>query len=180
MSNYFIFIYNDEKDNERENVKMCRAILISEVIINRCIEDKYPLNTSKLQKILYYMQKEHLKKYNTPIFDEEIIAWKCGPAIKEIDDYFISGKLGFQTRVEPSIVLKESHRYVLDNVLSKYGELSPSFVMNESQKEVAWQTVWNNGNGQNKTIPLELIVPVEERNNESFEDLSNGQIWWED
>lgn len=160
MSNYFIFIYNDEKDNERENVKMCRAILISEVIINRCIECEHPLNTSKLQKILYYMQKEHLKRYGKPMFDENIIAWECGPAIKEVNDYFKEGALGFdvQKKYDERIILLESHNEILSVVLDKYGKLSPFDMVQQSRKEKAWIDTWKDGDGKEKIIDNDKIL----------------------
>lgn len=166
MSNYFIFILNDAKEKESECIKMCRAILISEVIINKFIEKGYPLNTSKLQKILYYMQKEHLRKYNSPIFNEKIVAWKCGPAIREIDEFFVDGKLGFHTYVEQSIILKDSHQDVLDTIFDKYGEILPSDIIKTSQLEASWISVWDDGQGFGKEIPLEIIMPILERNND--------------
>lgn len=156
--------------NKRGSKRMCKALLISEVIINECIEKKYPLNTSKLQKILYFMQKEHLKKYNAPVFDEDIVAWECGPAIPNINDFFVVGRLGFETKVEQSIVLKDSHQDVLDMVLGKYGDMLPSTVAELSRKEMSWIAIWDDGTGKDKIIPLEYITPLNERIISSTED----------
>lgn len=159
---------------KRGTEKMCKAILISEVIINNCINREYSLNTSKLQKILYFMQKEHLRKYHTPIFDEDIIAWECGPAIKEINDYFTYGKLGFDDKVEQSIQLKDSHEEILELILHKYGSLSPLEMAEISKKEFSWQCVWDDGNGNGKMIPLDLVMPLSERNIISTEENNNA------
>ena len=32
----------------------------------------------KLQKLLYYVQGVHLAAFETPLFDEEIVAWDLG------------------------------------------------------------------------------------------------------
>ncbi len=156
--------------NKRGTKRMCKALLISEVIINECIDKKYPLNTSKLQKILYFMQKEHLKKYNIPVFDEDVVAWECGPAISEINDFFVVGRLGFETKVEQSIVLKDSHQDVMDIVLNKYGTISPSDMAELSKNETAWSIIWNDGKGKNGVIPLEYIYPPSDRDVSPIED----------
>lgn len=156
--------------NKRGTKRMCKALLISEVIINECIEKKYPLNTSKLQKILYFMQKEHLKKYNIPVFDEDVVAWECGPAIPEINDFFVVGRLGFETKVEQSIFLKDSHQDVMDIVLNKYGTISPSDMAELSKNETAWSIIWNDGKGKNGVIPLEYIYPPSDRDVSPIED----------
>ena len=157
MSNYFIFILNDTKEKERECIRMCRAILISEVIINRCIDKGYPLNTSKLQKILYYMQKEHLMKYGEVVFDEPIVAWECGPAIKDVAEYFTEGSLRFKSenKYEERISLLNSHEEVLMMVLSKYGTVSPLEMAKESRKEECWIDAWKNGEGEGNILQLE-------------------------
>lgn len=142
---------------------MCKAILISEAIINRCIDEGYPLNTSKLQKILYFMQKEHLKKYGVPVFDEKIVAWECGPAIKEVSEYYIDGVLGFEEKVEEKLFLKDSHKEVLKIVLDKYGAKTPSEMVSISKEENAWIAVWKDGIGKDKVIAIDSIVPPSDR-----------------
>lgn len=159
--------------NKRGTKRMCKALLISEVIINECIEKGYPLNTSKLQKILYFMQKEHLKKYNVPVFDEDIVAWECGPAIPSVNEFFVIGRLGFETKVEQSIVLKDSHQDVLDIILNQYGMTSPSRMVELSRQEMSWSAIWNNGKGKNEIIPLQYIFPPSERNIRPVEDNKN-------
>lgn len=150
---------------------MCKAILVSEAIINECIDKKYPLNTSKLQKILYFMQKECLERYNVPVFDEDIIAWECGPAIKEVNDYFVLGRLGFENKVNQSIILRDLHQKCLDSVLDKYGYMSPTVTAEESKKDQAWKIIWRDGKGKGDIIPLTVIVPPSERNFNAAEEM---------
>lgn len=153
-----IFIFNFWTNVKRgTNDNMCRAVLISEVIINRCIDNNFPINTSKLQKILYYMQKEHLKKYDSSVFDEKILAWECGPAIEEVYSHFKFGRLCFKEKVKERIVLLDSHDSVLGQALKEYGAMQPYQVSDESKKETAWIKIWNNGEGKDKEIPLDEI-----------------------
>ena len=65
-----------------------KVLLISECVINECIRKKYPLNTSKLMKLLYFMQKEHIRKYGIPMFNEEITYTESGPFISVVNNYF--------------------------------------------------------------------------------------------
>lgn len=155
MSNFYIFVL--PKMNERGcEKKMCRAILLSEVIINRCIENKISLNTSKLQKLLYYMQKEHFKRYEKPMFNEPIVAWECGPAIKEVADFFKEGAFGFDAdkKYNEKISLMDSHEDIIQWVLKEYGDISPIEIAEKSRKEESWIKIWNSGLGKGLEIPL--------------------------
>lgn len=42
------------------------------------------LTNLKIQKLLYYIQGFHLAFFDTPIFDDKIVAWRYGPVVKEV------------------------------------------------------------------------------------------------
>ena len=134
------------------------VVQISECVINRFLEQDLPLNTSKLQKILYFMQKEHLQRYNKPMFSEDIFAGKEGPVIPIVEKCFSAGLLGFDVEVEENISLMDKHREILDSVVKKYGNISSIDMAIISKDERSWKTVWDNGNGENKILPLDLII----------------------
>lgn len=48
---------------------MTTAIKLARYIINKCAEDEHPITNLQLQKILYYVQREYLRKHNEPAFD---------------------------------------------------------------------------------------------------------------
>lgn len=105
------------------------AVLIGEIIVNECLDRNLDINTSKLMKLLYYMQKLHLQKYGETMFSDEIITTINGPYIDSVATYFIEGRLGFKNKYEKKIVLLDSHEDVVNNILEKYGAISPIDLM---------------------------------------------------
>lgn len=58
-----------------------QALTIAAYIIRQCEEENSPINNLKLQKILYYIQMQHLQRYGLPAFDSPIEAWRHGPVV---------------------------------------------------------------------------------------------------
>lgn len=46
------------------------------------------ISNLKMQKMLYYAQGWHLAHFNTPLFDDEIEAWKHGPVVRSVYNEF--------------------------------------------------------------------------------------------
>lgn len=46
------------------------------------------LTNLKLQKLLYYVQGWHLGLYEEPLFEDDIEAWKYGPVVPEVYNWF--------------------------------------------------------------------------------------------
>ena len=38
----------------------------------------------RLQKLLYFIQKEHLQHYGAPAFNDSIVAWQYGPVVPNV------------------------------------------------------------------------------------------------
>ncbi len=79
------------------------ALEIAKYVITKCYDDGEPISNLKLQKILYYMQKEYINKFGRLLFKEMIEAWKFGPTI-------------------PAVYYKYS-TYVCDNLYIRYPEI---------------------------------------------------------
>lgn len=134
------------------------AVIIGEEIVNECLDRKININTSKLIKLLYYMQKLHLQKYGKPMFLDEIIATINGPYIEEVGDYFNSGRLGFEKHYEKRIVFMDSHEDVTQEILKQYGDMSSSELMKLSQDDEAYKIIWENGKGNCMPIPIGILA----------------------
>lgn len=63
---------------------MSTAAKVAEYIIHEAQKRKKPVTNIKLQKLLYFTQGVYLAKYNKLAFEDNIIAWKYGPVIKDI------------------------------------------------------------------------------------------------
>jgi len=134
------------------------ALIIGAVIINECLDKGYKINTSKLMKLLYYMQKLHILKYDEPMFTNEIIACETGPCILDVREFFCYGMLGFNEKIKRVITLMDSHKDVANIVLKEYGALSPTELMLKSLEDNAFKTIWQDGVGNNQVIPLYYLM----------------------
>jgi len=133
------------------------ALVIAPIIINECINRGYKINTSKLMKLLYYMQKLHIQKYGEPMFTNEIIAGEFGPYIADIMSFFPYGALGFKEEVEQPVILLRSHEDVASMVLDEYGSLEPIELMKKSLEDEIFKTIWQDGIGKNQIIPYYIM-----------------------
>ena len=69
-------------------VLMCKAVDVAQHMINYSQQAEVPVDYFMLQKMCYLAQGYSLANNDAPLFREEILAWKCGPAIKEIANAF--------------------------------------------------------------------------------------------
>lgn len=60
------------------------ALDVADFVVNFCNDIQRPISNLKLQKILYYIQGNSLKKTGKPIFEEEFYAWQHGPVIPPV------------------------------------------------------------------------------------------------
>lgn len=138
------------------------AVLIGEIIVNKCLDRNLEINTSKLMKLLYYMQKLHLQKYGETMFSDEIVATINGPYVDSVATYFIEGRLGFKTKCQKRIVLFDSHEDVVNTVLEKYGNISPIDLMKLSMDDHLFKSFWTSGKRDKRVIPFDNFETTKE------------------
>lgn len=66
---------------------MYRAIDLSKYIVSKCVSDNQPISNLQLQKILYYIQKDYLKR-NEKAFSDDIETWQFGSVIPNVYYYY--------------------------------------------------------------------------------------------
>ena len=137
------------------------AYIIAPAIINECIDREYEINTSKLIKLLYYMQKLHVQKYGEPMYTNDIIAGESGPFINDVMSLFRFGVLGFSEKVEGPLSIRslmDSHEDVAINVLDELGCLTPMELMKKSLNDSVYKTIWQDGVGKDQIIPYYIMA----------------------
>lgn len=67
---------------------MVSAISVGNSILKRAFEEDIDVTPMKLQKLIYIVYKEYLKKTDQPLFSERFEVWKYGPVIRSIYDAF--------------------------------------------------------------------------------------------
>lgn len=100
---------------------MCKASEVSKVVINKCTSLGYDLTAPKLQKLLVVMQGMCLAKYEKELFKEDVLAWTCGVAIKEVNADFKNYDFKESQRLQAYIVLLDHEEEIIDEVLNEFG-----------------------------------------------------------
>ncbi|MBQ6623932.1 MAG: DUF4065 domain-containing protein, partial [Mogibacterium sp.] len=54
---------------------------IAEHVVTKCVREQEPITNLHLQKILYFIQRDYVKKIGEPLFADEFEAWKFGPVV---------------------------------------------------------------------------------------------------
>lgn len=109
---------------------MCKASEVGKIVVNKCLDRSIFINTLKLEKLLILMQIECIKRSKKPLFTEEIVIWKCGVVIKEVDSDFRSYAISFYERQEEYICLLVAEEESVEYVLREYGHMD-SFELNK-------------------------------------------------
>ena len=108
---------------KKEGKIMCKAGEVAKIVVNKCIDRDFAVNTQKLQKLLVLMQVDCIRRSGKPLFKEDIRIWDCGVAIKEVDDEFSDYAEGFSEKQEEFITLLEAEAASVDYILNSYGKL---------------------------------------------------------
>ena len=103
---------------------MCKAAEVGKIVVNKCLTAGLPIDTQKLQKLLVLMQVECIKRSKKPLFREDIRIWKCGVAIKEVDEEFRGVGDEFHFYQEEYINLLEQEEESVNIIIQQYGKKS--------------------------------------------------------
>ncbi|MCL2363340.1 MAG: DUF4065 domain-containing protein [Defluviitaleaceae bacterium] len=104
---------------------MHKLIGLANYLIADLTKHKICIGYVKLQKMLYLCQGHHLFEYAEPFFDEDVLAWPCGPAIAEIKDKyeifnFKAEHFNNGMDHEPTDIQKET----INHVRAQYGNMN--------------------------------------------------------
>jgi uncharacterized phage-associated protein len=119
---------------------MSTALRVAEYIIHKAQKREKPVTNIKLQKLLYFTQGVYLAKYNKLAFEDNIIAWKYGPVVKDI--YYKYSLYG----AEPIITVKKYDSKIslmltnaIDIVLESFLDVNQTDLIEETIKpESPW------------------------------------------
>lgn len=141
---------------------MITAIELSKYVVSKCMQYNTPISNLQLQKILYYIQYEVLKKTDDIAFPDSIEAWQFGPVIPNIYYYFC----GFGARKintaflenEYDSVVNSEIKEIFDRVIKEKSKLYPwDMVIETHKKNGAWDLTYNSGKGFKEIISIECI-----------------------
>lgn len=132
------------------------ALYLAKYIIDKCAKDEYPISNLQLQKILYNLQKELLKKGTVLIYND-FQAWAYGPVVPEVYFEFCSyGSMCIDEKYD--VKIENQIKHIIDPIIENLRKDEPWELVKQTHfKGGAWDTVYQNGSGNKSVIPLELI-----------------------
>lgn len=137
---------------------LCEASEKGKIIVNRCLDLGYDINTYKLEKLLIMIHGIMLSKYQKPFFRQSVVATKYGSIIKEVEKELFSYAFGFKDRMCEYICLLENEEKLINEIVQKYGNLD-AFELNEF-KQLKLLNDLCYKEGTLNTIPNKLIEKV--------------------
>ncbi|MFY2152553.1 Panacea domain-containing protein [Mammaliicoccus sciuri] len=97
---------------------------------------KFENSELKLQKLIYFAQRESLALTGEVLFNDRIEGWKFGPVIPKLRYY-----LDEMYEPRDTDKLNDTEKYVINNVISQYGRYSGWYLRELSHHEKCWKKV---------------------------------------
>ena len=91
------------------------------------------IDEMKLQKLLYFSQRETFAILNQPLFNEVFEGWKYGPVSREVRTVFTEDGINAQTED-----IKSGSKYIIKNIIQEYGALASWKLSALTHKETSW------------------------------------------
>lgn len=127
---------------------MYTALEVAKYTINKCIELGRPISNLQLQKILYYIQGEYMKKnHGEVLFNESIEAWQYGPVVPDV---YYKYKMYSASRIidkQEEIEITASNKPIIDEVIENKSLLRASRLVQDTHEESPWKTAYKRGSG---------------------------------
>ena len=134
-----------------------KAEEIAKFIVSHCWNEGVPVSHLEMQKILYFIQRDYLRQYNRPLFNEDFEAWQYGPVVPAAYNRF-SMFVAYPIRRTYNISLSSEDETFIRDRIPEYRRKSPWEMVEDTHKPgSAWDRTWKAGKGYHQVIPQELI-----------------------
>lgn len=157
------------------------SLAIANYFIQKSIDDCLPVTPMKLLKLAYISHGWHLGLTGKPLISDSIQAWKYGPVINNIYQYFkkygdsaVTEKAYFQTSTgafSPYSLNDLNLNHFLDKIWEVYKNFSGlELSALTHQQNTPWDIIWNQFEGstfQGALIPNNIIES-------HYKDLANA------
>ena len=140
---------------------MYKALDLANYIVGKCIKDDAPITNLQLQRILYFIQKDFLKR-GSQAFSDYIEAWEFGPVVSNVYFCFCGFGAMFISISKGAVPNLTSDKNIIDNIIEAKRSLTPWEAAKETHKATgAWSKVYDNGKGSHRIIPVDLIKELD-------------------
>lgn len=110
------------------------------------LDEEHPTNL-KLNKLAYYAQGHSYARFNRPLFNENIQAWKYGPVVPSIyKEFQVYGNNGIPKATRELPKFTEEDAELLLDVAREYGQYTASALTAKTHKQgTPWQQIFKPG-----------------------------------
>ena len=126
------------------------ALDIAEYIIKYEDSCDELINNLKLQKILYFLQAQFIVTTGKTLFNDELIAWDCGPLVKSVwNEYKRYGcaSIFLNKKHMRNNYIHSEHRELIEEFLEYIRPYSSTYLVGICHNQTPWKNArirWNN------------------------------------
>lgn len=129
---------------------------VAKYIINWCNRNNIGITNLKLQKLLYFVQRDYCSKRRVRLIKEGFYAWQLGLVVPEVyKEYEKYGEFAIPKQSNVVAFTKEEAE-VIEQILSKYAYRQSWDLVWQTQAEDSWKYTYRLF-GDNEIIPFETI-----------------------
>ena len=117
---------------------------VAKYVIRYYYDKDINISNLKLQKVLYFLQAQHLVSTDEKLFYQDIEAWDFGPVVTEVfHKYFrFGGGSIFPCHDEERIYLSAKTEEIINPMLDKLANYSSVALMDLTLNQAPWRTTY--------------------------------------
>jgi len=147
---------------ERKNNKMRKSkhsgLDVAWYVVDYARSNNNEITNLKLQKILYYIQATSIKKNNAVFFNRPIEAWRHGPVIREVYNYYRAYMhKPITDTYAPINDFTENEKKLMQDVIKKFIKLDEWDLVDKTHNEDPWKLASSNGKYLNDEITIKSM-----------------------
>lgn len=134
------------------------ALDIAKYIIRWCDKNELRITNLQLQKILFFIQKESIRKRGYGIFSNRIEAWQYGPVVPDVFYQFAgfgAMKLVLYedlfSDISPKDIIDDKSKEIIEEILREYIHVSPWDLVAKSHVS---NGAWSNSISMGEKYPI--------------------------
>lgn len=140
---------------------LINAMQVAHFVISECTKKGMPVSNLSLQKILYFLQREYMKKHeNKSLFFDEFYAWQYGPVIPAVyNEYSGYGGGDILALYEDCDELDDVIKNDIKKDIERLAKCDSWYLVKKTHEQgTPWSITYNGGIGDRMKIDKELIA----------------------
>lgn len=128
---------------------------VAQYVLYRYMELNRSITNLKLQKLLYFIQRQSLQVNQRPMFNEIIEAWQFGPVVPAVYYKYVgAGASEIYEFSLPDVKFEQEDIDIIEDIINKYIDSNPWIMVDETH---------NDGTAWDRAIKTGVYKPVIDR-----------------